>query len=162
MKRIDFIAIHCSATPEDGDFDAADIDRWHRARGWRGIGYHYVITRDGQVQKGREDDRPGAHERKINSRSISICLIGGAPPAGTRAARQGLGENNFTDEQWLQLTGLVHTLLQEYPDAEVLGHRDVEGVRKACPSFDVKPWWAQIQQHIELTGILPTEVIRGV
>lgn len=161
MNRIDFLAIHCSATPAEGDFDAADIRRWHREKGWRDIGYHYVITRSGEVQKGRPDDMPGAHERKINSRSISICLVGGSPPAGTVAHRKGLGENNFTDDQWLALAGLVWNLSEEHPDAEVLGHRDVEGVRKACPSFDAKSWWDRLKQHVELTGYLPTEPLRG-
>ena len=142
MNRIDFIAVHCSATPADMDHvDAATIRRWHRERGWRDIGYHYVITRQGEVQKGRPDDMPGAHERKINSRSIAICLVGGSPPSGSKEARRGLGENNFTEAQWQRLGPLVDSLLAKHPNAEVLGHRDVPGVRKACPSFDVKTWW---------------------
>jgi N-acetylmuramoyl-L-alanine amidase len=154
MTRIDFIAIHCSATPAGRDHDAADIDRWHRSRGFRQIGYHYVIKRDGTVEKGRPDDRPGAHARKINRRSISVCLIGGSPPIGSREHRKGLGENNFTDEQWASLAELVTTLSDRYPDAEVLGHRDVPGVRKACPAFDVKDWWAQTQTHRRETDAL--------
>lgn len=161
MKRIDFITVHCSATPADGDFDAADIRRWHRKQGWRDIGYHYVITRDGDVQKGRPDDQAGAHTKGINSRSLGICMVGGAPETGTLAHRRGLGENNFTDNQWFALAKVVQVLTQEHPDAEVLGHRDVPGVRKACPSFDVKPWWANVWNHTQRTGELPTEVIRG-
>ena len=43
MRKIDSIIIHCSATRAGLDFTAADIDRWHRERGFNGIGYHYVI-----------------------------------------------------------------------------------------------------------------------
>jgi len=142
LTRIDFIAIHCSATPATSDIGAADIRRWHRAQGWRDIGYHYVIRRDGTIEKGRPDDMPGAHEPKINSRSLSVCLVGGSPPVGSPAHKKGLGEDNFTDAQWASLKKLVTELHRKHPKAEVLGHRDVPGVRKACPSFDARAWWA--------------------
>lgn len=148
LTRVDFIAIHCSATPADAkheNIDAATIRQWHRAKGWRDIGYHYVIKRDGAVQKGRADDVPGAHEPRINARSLAICLVGGSPPLGSAASKQGLGENNYTPAQWVSLNTLVHELKVKHPNAEVLGHRDVPGVRKACPSFDVRPWWAAHQ-----------------
>lgn len=143
MTRVGFIAVHCSATPATATtVDAAEIRRWHRAKGWRDIGYHYVIKRDGTVEKGRADNVPGAHEPRINSHSIAICLIGGSPPAGSAEAKKGLGENNYTPDQWASLLTLVGTLHAKHPSAVVLGHRDVPGVRKACPSFDVKAWWA--------------------
>lgn len=150
MTRIGFIAIHCSATPAGGKHEnigAADIRQWHRAQGWRDIGYHYVIKRDGTIEKGRPDDMPGAHEPRINSQSIAVCLVGGAPPAGSEAARKGLGENNFTPAQWASLKKLVTDLHAKHPKAEVLGHRDVPGVRKACPSFDAKAWWREVQPN---------------
>lgn len=46
MRKIDLIIVHCSATPEGKDFTTADIDRWHRQRGFASIGYHFVIYRD--------------------------------------------------------------------------------------------------------------------
>lgn len=147
MNRIDFIAVHCSATAADVDVDASDIRRWHRSRGWRDIGYHYVITRSGEVQKGRPDDMPGAHEPRINRRSIAVCLIGGSPPHGSPEQRKGLGEDNYTNEQWAALEKLVRTLTKTHPDAEVLGHRDVQGVKKACPSFDAKQWWEDVNRE---------------
>ena len=82
------IIIHCSATPEGKDFSAADIDRWHRARGFRCIGYHYVVRLDGTYERGRQDHEEGAHcpQQSMNRRSISICYIGGLSPDG-RAPR---------------------------------------------------------------------------
>lgn len=145
MQRIDYIAIHCSATPATAaDVDANAIRSWHRKQGWRDIGYHYVITRSGEVQKGRPDDQPGAHERQINRNSLAVCLVGGSPPIGSDAHRRGLGENNFTPAQWAALETLVKQLSAKHPRAEVLGHRDVPGVKKACPSFDARAWWAAI------------------
>ena len=73
----DYIIIHCSATPPSMDVGAKEIDKWHRQRGWRKIGYHYVITRDGDIQEGRELDEIGAHCRGLNSTSVGVCLVGG-------------------------------------------------------------------------------------
>jgi N-acetylmuramoyl-L-alanine amidase len=142
MNRIDFICVHCSATPSTMNWGADDIRRLHRSKGWRDIGYHYVIKRDGVLEKGRSDNIPGAHEPRINKRSLSICMIGGSPATNTPEYRKGLGEDNYTDAQWTALRSIVTKLHTKYPDAEVLGHRDVPGVAKACPSFDVKAWWA--------------------
>lgn len=142
MLRINFLAIHCSATPATATkVNAAEIRRWHRQNGWRDIGYHYVICRDGLIEKGRPDDQPGAHEPRINGQSIAICLVGGSPPIGSPEHQKGLGENNYTPAQWASLEKLVRELHAKHPAAEVLGHRDVPGVRKACPSFDAKAWW---------------------
>lgn len=149
MTRVDYIAIHCSATPTGRDFGAADIRRWHLERGWRDIGYHYVIRLDGTVEKGRPDDMPGAHEPRINRNAIAICLIGGSPPANSAAYKKGLGENTYTPEQWDALKTLVSTLKQKHPAAEVLGHRDVPSVRKACPSFDARKWWRLVSEEPE-------------
>jgi N-acetylmuramoyl-L-alanine amidase len=142
MNRIDFIAVHCSATPATLDWDVEDVRRSHRQRGWRDVGYHYIIKRDGTLQKGRPDNIPGAHEPRINRNSIAICMIGGSPPIGSPEHRKGLGENNFTEAQWKTLAQIVRELHAKHPAAEIIGHRDVPGVRKACPSFDVKTWWA--------------------
>lgn len=144
MNRVDFLVLHCSATPSTQDIGAADIRRWHRANGWADIGYHYVIKRDGTVEKGRPDDRPGAHEPKVNARSIAVCLVGGSPPLKSEAHKKGLGEDNFTASQWASLEKLVKSLKARHPHAEVLGHRDVPGVRKACPSFDSRAWWKRV------------------
>lgn len=148
MTRVDFLAVHCSATPagpKHENIGAADIRQWHRANGWRDIGYHFVIKRDGTVETGRSIIEPGAHEPRINNRSLAVCLVGGSPAPGTPAAKKGLGENNFTPAQFASLEKLLKELKAKHPNAEVLGHRDVPGVRKACPSFDVRSWWASVQ-----------------
>ena len=59
MRKIDSVIIHCSATKAGMDFSVADIDRWHRAQGMNGIGYHYVVRLDGTVEKGREVEVAG-------------------------------------------------------------------------------------------------------
>lgn len=132
-RPIDYIVIHCSATPPWSDIGAADIDRWHRERGWDSIGYHYVIRRDGSVESGRPESYVGAHARGFNGSSIGVCLAGGVDG-------QKNPQDNFTTAQMKALAQVIYELRGKYRSAEVLGHRDLPGVAKACPSFDVKQW----------------------
>lgn len=130
------IVIHCSATRPSQDTGVREIRRWHMAppNNWSDIGYHYVIRRDGTIERGRDASLKGAHEPKFNAHSIAICLIGGIDDNGAPA-------NNFTTDQWASLKTLVFGLWLEYPTITgVCGHRDAPGVKKACPSFDVGAW----------------------
>lgn len=131
MNVPEFIIIHCSATREGQDFSAADIDRWHRQRGFRKIGYHLVVRLDGSYERGRADNEEGAHctQQGMNRRSISICYIGGLDAAGRP-------KDTRTDAQKRTMRTLVATLRGRYGHLPVLGHRDVKGVAKACPCFD--------------------------
>ena len=127
----DRIVIHCSATSPEQDIGRAEIDQWHKARGWAGIGYHFIIRRDGALEYGREATKVGAHARGHNRRAIGICLIGGVEEAGKPSA-------NFTGAQWAKLERLLAVLKLVWPAAEVIGHNEVSA--KACPSFDVQAW----------------------
>lgn len=128
MRKITEIIIHCSATPEGKDYTVADIDSWHRARGFNGIGYHYVIYRDGSVHQGRPLDKIGAHCRGHNNNSIGVCYIGGV------AEDKVTPKDTRTKPQREALLFLLRSLKSEYPDAKIYGHRDFSN--KACPSFD--------------------------
>lgn len=132
MRKITDIVIHCSATPEGKDFDAADIDRWHKDRGWAGIGYHYVVKLDGTVQMGRPLDKAGAHVEGHNANSVGIVYIGGVAKDGKTP------KDTRTPEQKTALRTIVAEMRRRFPQARVLGHRDFPGVAKACPSFDVR------------------------
>lgn len=127
--KIKEIIIHCSATPAGRDHTAADIDRWHKARGFRCIGYHYVIRLDGTVEPGRPESEAGAHCLGHNSFSIGICYIGGVAADGKTPA------DTRTEFQKASMRRLVAELRRRYPGASVHGHR--EFANKACPSFDV-------------------------
>ena len=136
-SKTDYIAIHCSATSEKQNFGAADIDKWHRSKGWACIGYHYVIKRDGTLEVGRKESQVGAHVADWNSVSLGICLIGGIDADDPTKA-----EDNYTDAQWVTLKKLLKELKVRYPKAKIQGHRDFPKVAKACPCFDVKTWLA--------------------
>ena len=143
MRNIDSIIVHCSATKAGQDFTATDIDRWHRERGFNGIGYHYVIRLDGKLEKGRDVALAGAHCKGWNERSVGICYIGGLD-------ENGRPTDTRTNAQKRVLYQIIMDLQREYNILQVLGHRDTspdlngDGVIepyeyvKACPCFDVK------------------------
>lgn len=139
MRKITHIVIHCSATPEGREVSVKEIDRWHRARGFAKIGYHYVIHLDGTIDKGRDESEAGAHVSGHNATTIGVCYIGGVSADDVNVAR-----DTRTPAQKAAMEKLVRELLSRYPGAEVLGHRDFPGVAKACPSFDVRKWWAEV------------------
>lgn len=129
MRNIDKIIIHCTATPRGRHVTVADVDRWHRARGFNGIGYHYLIYLDGTIHKGRPLEQVGAHCRGHNATSIGIAYVGGVEadsmtPADTR-----------TQAQKTALRTLVSSLLKLFPGATVHGHN--EFAAKACPCFNI-------------------------
>ena len=129
MREITRIILHCSATPEGKDFTVADIDRWHKARGWQGIGYHYVVYRDGSVHEGRNIAVAGAHTSGYNKNSIGVCYIGGVAADGKTP------KDTRTAEQRVALRNLVAQLKKQFPKATVHGH--YEFAAKACPSFKI-------------------------
>lgn len=127
-RTINRIIVHCSATQEGKDFTAADIDRWHRQRGFDCIGYHYVIYRDGTIHEGRSVDRIGAHCTGYNSHSIGVCYIGGLDKDGKTA------KDTRTDKQKASMYALLKRLKELHKGASINGHRDFSS--KACPSFN--------------------------
>lgn len=133
-KSTEFIVVHCSATRPSMNIGVKEITQWHKAKGWKTIGYHYVITRDGVLQTGRRENEIGAHVEGHNANSIGVCLVGGVHEDSLAA------ENNFTDAQFKALKTLLGFLRVKYPTAVIQGHRDFAGVNKSCPCFDVKPW----------------------
>ncbi len=136
IQEVRYIVIHAADTPDDMDIGIEEIRQWHLQRGFFDVGYHFVVRRDGEIETGRPTDRPGAHARGFNHLSLGICMVGGRH-----------GEDNYTDDQWDALAGLVMGLKVAHPDAEVLGHRDLPNVNKQCPSFDAPAWWAQVEEN---------------
>lgn len=135
-RRITHCVVHCAATRPTQDIGALEIRDWHvRQNGWRDIGYHWVIRRNGLIEPGRDEGIAGAHVAGHNAHSIGICLVGGLDQAGKPAPDYAAG-------QLAALTGLLKRITVLHPGVEILGHRDFAGVAKACPSFDVRHWRA--------------------
>ena len=139
-RKINEIIIHCSATSANWmqkasvEKKVAAIDRMHKRRGWKGIGYHYVIDRDGSIGIGRDVNKQGAHSYGRNRDTIGVCLIGG---------HGGNADDSFKDHfTECQEDALLH-LLEEYkkgiPKIIISGHNQYRP--KACPCFIVPNWY---------------------
>lgn len=144
-RNIQFIVIHCTATQP-----TATIERikkyWKEVRGWKDVpGYHYIIKPDGEVVQLLDVNKNSNGVYQHNSQCINIAYIGGIDKAGQpKDTRTRAQENAMFD--------LIVSLTEKYKDAKVLGHRDFAGVKKACPSFDVKSWLANYQPDIDLAA----------
>ena len=110
MRKITEIIVHCTATPAGLPVTVEQIDAYHRSLGWAGIGYHYLIDLKGQIHKGRDIRRPGAHCRGHNAHSIGVAYVGGLSPDGLAAC------DTRTDAQRLAMAALLKRLHKEFPD----------------------------------------------
>lgn len=135
-RTINEIIVHCSATAEGKDYTVADITRWHLARGFNNIGYHYVVYRDGSIHNGRDVNNSGAHCTGHNAHSIGVCYIGGVATDGKTP------KDTRTTAQKQALIALLKELRKLYPKATIHGHREYQN--KACPSFDAKTEYKNI------------------
>ena len=150
MREITHIVMHCTATKPDMDIGAATIDEWHKNKGWSGIGYHYVVRRNGNVEDGRPIEKAGAHVKGMNTPSIGVALVGGVASDGKTS------EDNFTPEQMTAASKLALALMEKYdvPLAKVMGHKEVieqitHGSPKDCPVFDMDAFRSSIFQNYE-------------
>ena len=136
MRKIDLIVIHCSATRCDRRFSVEDLIACHDAR-FGFTGYHYYITRDGQMYQTRHENLPGAHARHYNQHSIGVCYEGGLLPNGKAA-------DTRTEEQKAAMWHLLKSLKVDYPDAQILGHCELPHVAKTCPNFIASKEYAEL------------------
>ena len=137
MRTITLIIVHCSANRAGSALRMADIDSYHRSLGWIGCGYHYVIPTDGTIEPGRPEEMVGAHCKNHNRHSIGVCYIGGL-------SKDGKPADTRTDAQRIALRNLLERLHRRYPDALIVGHRDLDP-QKECPCFDVANEYHDLQ-----------------
>ena len=129
-ESVRFIVIHCSATRAGRPYPAEQLERDHRARGFRTTGYHFYIRADGTTYHPRLLGEVGAHVKGLNSCSIGICYEGGLDASGRPA-------DTRTPRQKERLRELLHILRRLYPHALITGHRQLAPQSgKACPCFD--------------------------
>lgn len=148
-RAISSIAVHCSATIEGRDHRASDLRAWHKAQGWRDIGYHFVVDLDGKIEVGRPLASVGSHVLGHNANSIGIVYIGGL-------GKDAKAKDTRTPEQKASLVELLRVLKARWPRAIVKGHRDYspdldgDGIierhewMKECPCFDAMREYAKL------------------
>ena len=137
MRTINLIVIHCSATRCDKTFPVTALIRCHDRR-FGFTGYHYYITRDGQTYQTRHENLIGAHAKGYNQHSLGVCYEGGLDEHGKPA-------DTRTEAQKCALWHLLRSLKTDYPDAEIIGHRDLPSVKKACPCFDARKEYQDLE-----------------
>ena len=142
MRVITLIIVHCSSVRPYQSSSAEDIDKWHKNKvthgiHWKGIGYHYVVRRDGTIENGRPLWEPGAHCVGHNKHSIGICYEGGLD-------NEGVEKDTRTPAQVKTLRSLIEELHAQFPKALIVGHHDLNP-DKPCPCFDVGAEYKDLQ-----------------
>ncbi len=131
-RIINNIVVHCTATPPDTKIESIQ-HYWREVMKWKNPGYHYLIDRLGNVHRLQSEDKIANGVAGHNADSIHLSYIGGVDANGKPT-------DNRTEAQKEAMFDKLVELSERYRKARILGHRDFEGVAKACPSFDVRTW----------------------
>lgn len=128
MRQIKKIVVHCTDSADSIDVGFREINEWHRQRGWlspSGIscGYHYIIRRNGTLERGRPDSEVGSHAQGHNSNSLGIVWV---------------GQKQMDPRQEATLLPVIRGLMNQYNVAidNVVGHYELNG-GKTCPNIDM-------------------------
>ena len=152
MRKITLIVVHCTATRCTSSLTPRQLEESHRLRGFACCGYHYYIQRNGQTTPMRPVEKIGAHAKGYNANSIGIAYEGGLNADGNPA-------DTRTDAQRAALVSLLTQLHEHYPDARIVGHRDLSPdlngngriepseYVKACPCFNAAQEYTYITAH---------------
>ena len=156
-RKIDLIVLHCSDTKPSQDFTIEKLKASHKREGFGEYpGYHFYVRRDGTLYYCRPLSLKGCHVKGYNAHSIGVCYEGGhreneiVLSGGNKEKGEMKNlpvskyEDNRTAEQMITLHFLLCTLHELWPEAKIVGHRDLPGVAKACPCFDAKNEYAYI------------------
>ncbi len=135
MRRIDYIAVHCTATPQTTKIQSI-LNYWKNNLGWKRVGYHYIIEADGKVTQLSDIEQPTNGVAGYNANSIHISYIGGVD-------KNGKAIDNRTDAQKKSMLNLLNTLRKQIMVRQrffpiIQGHYQFPKVNKACPCFDAK------------------------
>lgn len=136
MRNINYIAVHCTATPQTTSISSIS-NYWKTTLGWKMPGYHFIIKPDGEIVELLDISKVSNGVQGYNSETINICYIGGVDK-NTKPL------DNRTDAQKQALRSKLKQLKKQFPNAKIQGHRDFKGVKKACPSFDAKKEYENI------------------
>lgn len=141
MRKIKRIFVHCTAGPQTQSV-ATIQNYWKKVKKWDNPGYHYIIKPDGEIVPLQPEDKPSNGVAGYNSTSINVCYIGGVN-------KQGKAIDNRTEAQKQSLITILTELKSRYPDAEIMGHRDIWGPdpskwKKMCPCFNAKEEYKEI------------------
>lgn len=142
-RDIKFIVVHCTATQPEATTESLK-KYWKEVKGWGDTpGYHYLIKRDGEIETLLDESKISYGAYGHNPYCVHLAYIGGID-------KEGNPLDNRTMRQKIAMFSLIVKLSVKYPKAEILGHRDFPGVKKACPSFDVRSWLQNYDADLNL------------
>ncbi len=147
-----YLVLHCTATPEGREVTSGEIRHWHTdpvkkgGRGWKQVGYTDMIHLDGTVERlvgNNEDAEVDPWEvtngaKGYNTVSRHVVYVGGVSKDGKTA------KDTRTEAQLKAMTAYVRDFHERFPQIRIVGHGELPGVKKACPSFDVAAWLRSI------------------
>lgn len=133
------IVIHHTGNPVDDDLSAEQIHASHQAQGWAGIGYHFIVRKDGTVELGRPDWTVGAHAEGFNYTSIGVHVCGNFNAAEPTKAQLDALPMLLADI--CEAYGLIAS------DSVVMGHRDL--MATACPGDNLYKHLDEIRGNAE-------------
>jgi N-acetylmuramoyl-L-alanine amidase len=136
MRKIDFICVHCSATPQTTTI-ASIQNYWRNNLQWRSMGYHVCIEANGKINRLAPDEAICNGVAGFNSVSLHVSYIGGVDAKGKAI-------DNRTPQQKAALLQVIIEWKRLYPNAIIQGHRDF-GAKKSCPCFDAKAEYKDIK-----------------
>ena len=116
MRKIERIFVHCTASNQNATVN--DIKAEFKRKGWKNPGYHYLVDKEGIITQLLDDSKVSNVVKGYNSTSINVAYIGGIDSSGK-------GVDNRTEQQKKSLRSLLKVLHSRYPDAQIMGHRDI-------------------------------------
>lgn len=137
LKQVSLLIVHCSATRCDRPFSVESLIATGEAR-FGQVSYHYYVRRNGDVVPLLPESVQGVHARHYNYCSLGICYEGGLD-------EKGRAVDTRTPAQKASLYQLLKNLRVDYPDARIMGHRELPHVAKACPCFDASEEYKDLQ-----------------
>lgn len=142
-RDITEVVVHWTATYTNQDIGAEEVHEWHKQKGWSGIGYHYIVRRDGRIQRGRPISKQGAHanDNGHNKYSIGIAFAAGYNcPSGTKNPNKFISADSITPQQMRSFDMFMSAFYDEWPGGQAWGHVDTDNKGKTDPGFSVQEY----------------------
>ncbi|MGF1727155.1 peptidoglycan recognition protein family protein [Photobacterium nomapromontoriensis] len=144
-RHVHTVFLHCSASDNPSHDSISTIRKWHLKRGFNEVGYHFFISKNGDIHLGRSLEKTPAAQKGHNTGSIAICL-------------HGLKKEKFTEKQISSVKKLCSVINNEYSGKmKFRGHCEVSS--KSCPVFDYKSTLKLDEDHLINNSITNTQFI---
>ena len=131
MRKIKYIAIHCTATEQSTKVSSI-LNYWKNRLNWKNPGYHFIIESNGNIEQLQPITKASNGVRGWNGETINVSYIGGKIL------------DDRTPEQQIAMRSLLVGLKSMFPGATIKGHRDFPNVSKSCPRFDAEKVFADL------------------